>query len=158
MLWYCMLHIIATCLGHGLEKSDTHIVCLGAVSAPDTQVKEGCWLTICNCWSWYNRVICWGFIGEVKSAGFRPMFFAANCKSCAWTWREGKNWEVQTEDDKLVTANQNYWTRAASGKVGRVINVSVKRKIEEKWPDRAATISFFFSKQQFFYSECLCTT
>lgn len=34
------------------------------------------------------------------------MFFAANCKSCAWTWREGERWKVETEDDKLVIANK----------------------------------------------------
>lgn len=42
-------------------------------------------LTSCSWWSWFSIVICWGLIGEVNSAGLRPMFFAANCKSCAWT-------------------------------------------------------------------------
>lgn len=50
------------------------------------------------------------------------MFFAANCKSCAWTWRKGKNWEVETEDDRLVMASQNKRTRAASGNVELVTN------------------------------------
>ena len=59
------------------------------------------------------------------------MFFAANCKSCAWTWgvRGKKNEEAERRDNKLVIANHSNCTRTASSEVKLVTTA----RMEETW-------------------------
>ncbi len=73
------------------------------------------------------------------------MFFAANCKSCAWTWggREGKNGEAERRNDRLVIANLINCTRTTSGKVQRVTATHMQGG-EEKRPARGVSIKETF--------------
>lgn len=59
------------------------------------------------------------------------MFFAANCKSCAWTWgvrEKKKNEEAERRDDNLVIANHSNCTRTASSKVKLVTTTRMEEE------------------------------